>query len=102
VGGGAGHRALPLARHGYRVTIVHPLGAMLSRAHQLLSSEPEEVAARVRLIEAPGEGAPPAVGGQRYAGVLCHRVLIYLDDSAPLVSSLAEWHDQPGFRRSRK
>lgn len=95
VGGGAGHQALPLACDGYRVTIVDPSSAMLGRADQLLSAERQDVRARVRLVEAAGEAAPAALGGQRFAGVLCHGVLMYLDDPAPLVVALAELaHDQ--------
>jgi len=90
VGGGAGHQTLPLARRGYQVTIVDPSAAMLSRARQLLSAEPQEIADRVTLVEAPGEQAPAALGGQRYAGVLCHGVLMYLDDPKALVEALAE------------
>lgn len=40
VGGGAGHKALPLARDGYRVTIPDPSPAMLERAAQALMAEP--------------------------------------------------------------
>ncbi|MGH9917478.1 MAG: class I SAM-dependent methyltransferase [Nitrososphaerales archaeon] len=90
VGGGAGHQALPLARDGYQVSIVDPSPAMLSRAEQLLAAEPIEVRHRVRLLEAPGEDAPSALAGQRFAGVLCHGVLMYLDDPEPLVLALAD------------
>jgi 2-polyprenyl-3-methyl-5-hydroxy-6-metoxy-1,4-benzoquinol methylase len=59
VGGGAGHQSLPLARDGYRVTIVDPSPAMLARAAQTIAAEPVGVQARVRLVEAAGEDAPP-------------------------------------------
>ena len=90
VGGGAGHQVLPLARAGYDVTIVDPSPAMLARAEELISRESEDVRSRVRLVEAPGEDAPDALGGARFAGVLCHGVLMYLDDPAPMVAALAE------------
>jgi S-adenosylmethionine-dependent methyltransferase len=90
VGGGAGHQALPLARDGYRVTIVEPSAGMLGRAEELIAREPAEVRARLTLINAAGEEAVGAVGGRRFAGVLCHGVLQYLDDPSPLLSCLAE------------
>ena len=89
VGGGAGHQALPLARRGYRVTILDSSAAMLARAAESLAREPEEVRRRVSLVEAAGEQAPAVLGTGRFTGVLCHGVLMYLDDPGPLVASLA-------------
>lgn len=96
VGGGAGHQALPLARAGYRVTIVDPSAAMLGQAAEMISGEPEEVQSRVTLVNAVGEDAFAAAGGRRFAAVLCHGVLQYLDDPLPLLSSLAELADDGG------
>ena len=88
VGGGAGHQSLPLARAGYEVTIVDPSPSMLERAARLLTSEAGQVADRVRLVEASGEDAPDALDGARFGAVLCHGVLMYLDDPTPLVDAL--------------
>ena len=96
VGGGAGHQALPLARDGYQVTIVDPSAAMLERAGQMLASEAAEVRHRVRLVQAAGENAAQALGGQRFAAVCCHGVLMYLDDPRPLLSALADLADDEG------
>jgi SAM-dependent methyltransferase len=90
VGGGAGTQSIPLARDGYDVTIVDPSPAMLERAEQRRAAEDPDVARRVRLVEASGEDAPAALGGQRFGGVLCHGVLMYVDDPAPLVAALCE------------
>lgn len=90
VGGGAGHQAIPLARDGYRVTIVDPSTAMLERAAERLAGEPDDVKARVTLVQSDGRNAPEALGGQRFAGVCCHGVIMYLDDPGPLVAALAE------------
>ena len=49
-----------------------PSPAMLAKAEQRLDAEPEEVRRRVRLVEALGEHAEQATGGQRFAAVLCH------------------------------
>jgi SAM-dependent methyltransferase len=89
VGGGAGHQAIPLARDGHRVTVVDPSAVMLAEARRLVSREPADVAARVRLVESDGVGAREAVGSSRFDGVLCHGVLMYLDDPIPLLGALA-------------
>ncbi len=90
VGGGAGHQSLPLARDGYDVTLLDPSEAMLQRARQALAAEAPQVSARVRLVQGRGEDAPEALHGQQFAGVLCHGVLMYLDDPAPMVAALGE------------
>lgn len=95
VGGGAAHQSLPLARLGYDVTVLDPSPAMLAKAEQRLSAEPDQVRRRVRLIEAPGEQAERATGGQRFAAVLCHGVLMYLERPEPLVRALCR-RTQPG------
>lgn len=88
VGGGAGHQSLPLARAGYRVTLLDPSPAMLAKAEQRLAMEPAQVRARVRLVQASGEDAVEATDGQRFAAVLCHGVLMYLDEPGPLVTAM--------------
>ena len=95
VGGGAAHQSLPLARLGYNVTVLDPSPAMLAKAEQRLSAEPAEVRQRMRLIQAPGEHAQEATGGQRFAAVLCHGVLMYLERPEPLMASLCRCV-QPG------
>jgi SAM-dependent methyltransferase len=88
VGGGAGHQSFPLAQAGYDVTLLDPSPAMLDKARQRLAGLPAEVQRRVTLLEADGEHADEAVQGQRFAAVLCHGVLGYLDQPGPLVSQL--------------
>ena len=88
VGGGAAHQSLPLARLGYHVTVLDPSPAMLTRAERRLAVEPEQVRRRVRLVEAAGEQAERATGGQRFAAVLCHGVLMYLSRPEPLVAAV--------------
>lgn len=88
VGGGAGHQSLPLARLGYHVTLLDPSPAMLARASERLAGEPEQVRARVTLLEGSGEDAVELTGGQRFDAVLCLGVLLYLDDPQPLVHAL--------------
>ncbi len=89
VGGGGGNQSLPLARDGYHVTIVDPSQAMLERARARLASGPGEVADRVCLVQAAAEQAPDVLGGRRFAGVLCHGVIMYVPDPRPFVAALA-------------
>lgn len=88
VGGGAGHQSLPLARAGHVVTIVDPSPAMLERAARRLTTEDNTLGSRVHLVQAMGEDAPAALDGAKFDAVLCHGVLMYLDDPEPIVSSL--------------
>ncbi len=88
VGGGAGHQSFPLARAGYEVTLLDPSPAMLDKARQRLEQLPSEVRQRVTLVQADGESADRAVRGRRFAAVLCHGVLGYLEGPEPLVDQL--------------
>ncbi len=88
VGGGAGHQSFPLARAGYDVTLLDPSQAMLDKARQRLRRLPAEVQRRVSLVQADGLNAVEAVNDRRFAAVLCHGVLGYLEQPEPLVSQL--------------
>jgi SAM-dependent methyltransferase len=88
VGGGAGHQSFPLAQAGYEVTLLDPSPAMLEKAEQRLRRLPAEAQARVTLVEADGQKADEAVNGRRFAAVLCHGVLGYLDQPEPVVDQL--------------
>ena len=89
VGGGAGQQAIPLSRRGYRVTIVDPSPKMLAEACQRLAKEEAEVRQRVRLVEGTGERAYVTLGGETFDGVLCHGVLMYLEDPRPMIHALS-------------
>jgi S-adenosylmethionine-dependent methyltransferase len=88
VGGGAGHQAFPLAQAGYEVTLLDPSPAMLKKARERLERVPDEARRRVRLVQADGGNADEAVNGERFAAVLCHGVLGYLEDPEPVVDQL--------------
>lgn len=88
VGGGAGHQSIPLARLGHDVTILDPSPAMLERAERRVASEQPDTGERIRLVAGRGEDAVALLDGARFDAVLCHGVLMYLDDPAPLVRSL--------------
>jgi len=88
VGGGAGHQSFPLAQAGYDVTLLDPSPAMLAKAQQRLRRLTAEAQQRVTFVQADGENADEAVNGRRFAAVLCHGVLGYIERPAPLVSQL--------------
>lgn len=88
VGGGAGHQSFPLAQAGYDVTLLDSSPAMLDRARERLARLPGEARRRVRFVRADGAHAEEAVGGERFAAVLCHGVLGYLDEPEPVVGQL--------------
>ena len=88
VGGGAGNQSFPLAHAGHDVTLLDSSPAMLDKARQRLEGLPAEAQRRVTLVEADGEQAVDAVDGRRFAAVLCHGVLGYLEDAGPMVDQL--------------
>jgi len=88
VGGGAGHQSFPLAQAGYEVTLLDPSPAMLDKARQRLERLPAQARRRVTLVQADGENADEAVHGGRFAAVLCHGVLGYLEQPEPLLDQL--------------
>ena len=88
VGGGAGHQSFPLAQAGYEVTLLDPSPAMLDKARQRLERLPAQARRRVTLVQADGENADEAVNGARFAAVLCHGVLGYLERPEPLLDQL--------------
>jgi len=90
VGGGAGHQSFPLAQAGYEVTLLDPSAAMLDRGRQRLGRLAAAARRRVTLVQADGEHADEAVDGRRFAAVLCHGVLGYLEQPEPLVAQLCQ------------
>ncbi|GGS96137.1 class I SAM-dependent methyltransferase [Streptomyces chromofuscus] len=89
VGMGQGTQALRLARAGHQVTGIEKDATMLAAARSALAVEPEGIRERVRLIEGDGRdtGVHFLPGG--FDVVLCHGVLMYVDDPDPLLAGLA-------------
>lgn len=88
VGGGAGHQSFPLAALGYDVTLLDSSAAMLDKARQRWEQLPPESRQQVTLVQGDGESAAAVVGGRRFAAVLCHGVLGYLERPEPLLHQL--------------
>lgn len=90
VGGGAGTQSIPLARRGYQVTIADPTPEMLQRATEAIAAEPAEVRDRITTIEVGGEEIIEVVGAASFDVVLCHGVIMYVDDPVGFVAGLVE------------
>ena len=56
---------------------------MLAEACQRLAREEAGVRRRVRLVDCIGERAHETLGGETFDAVLCHGVLMYLEDPRP-------------------
>jgi len=87
VGCGQGTQALRAARAGHEVTGIDSSRELLARFDRALAAEPAGVSARVRLIHGAGERAAELVTG-RFDLVMCHGVLMYLDDIRPMLGGL--------------
>ena len=97
VGGGGGNQSIPLARTGYQLTIADPSEAMLAEAAGALKMETPEVAGRVRLVKTDAVSAGAALPGQRFAAVLCHGVIMYVEDPRPFTAALADLAEPGGI-----
>jgi S-adenosylmethionine-dependent methyltransferase len=90
VGGGAGQQAIPLLRKGHEVTILDPTREMLDEARRRLAAEDEDVRRRARLVEGTGERAHEVLEEETFDAVLCHGVLMYLEDARTMIQALSE------------
>jgi len=88
VGAGGGQQALRLAQAGHRVTLVEPSPLMADRARSAIASCDAAVRGRVTLVQADAEAAVSLLPGD-FDAVLCHGVLMYLPDPAPVLTALA-------------
>ena len=89
VGMGQGTQALRLARAGHRVTGVEQDPNMVAAAREALAAEPEGIRGRVRLVEGDGREAGVHFLPGSFDVVLCHGVLMYVEDPDALVAGLA-------------
>ena len=86
-GCGQGTQALRLAQAGHHVTGLDLSRELLRRFDATLSTQPAEVRARVQLVHGPGEAADQLTPGP-FDIVLCHGVLMYLDDPSSMLRAL--------------
>ncbi|WP_327179966.1 methyltransferase domain-containing protein [Streptomyces sp. NBC_01335] len=89
VGLGQGTQALRLARAGHSVTGLDSDPAMLASAREALEHEPEGIRERVRLIEGDGSETGVHFLPGTFDMVLCHGVLMYVEEPDALLAGLA-------------
>lgn len=88
VGCGQGTQALWLAREGHRVTGMDTDPRMLDALRSALAQEESGVRSRVELLAGDGRDAGRHFRPGSFDVVLCHGVLMYLDQPDPLLVSL--------------
>jgi SAM-dependent methyltransferase len=89
VGMGQGTQALRLARLGHQVTGVEQDAAMIDAARAALAAQPEGIRERVRLVQGDGRDTGVHFLPGSFDVVLCHGVLMYVEEPDPLVAGLA-------------
>ncbi|MFD5976153.1 class I SAM-dependent methyltransferase [Streptomyces bacillaris] len=89
VGMGRGVQALRLARAGHSVTGLESDAGLLGAAREALSTEPEGIRERVRLIEGDGRETGVHFLPGSFDVVLCHGVLMYVEEPDPMLAGLA-------------
>lgn len=88
-GCGQGAQAIRLAAAGHQVTGLDTDPRMLDALRAELAGQPAEVIARVDLVVGSVQQAATLLPPGSYDLVVCHGVLMYLDDPAPAVQALA-------------
>ncbi|MGW6059364.1 class I SAM-dependent methyltransferase [Streptomyces sp. NPDC055189] len=89
VGMGQGTQALRLARAGHKVTGVEQDSAMVAAARDALGAEPEGIRGRVRIVEGDGRDTGVHFLPGSFDVVLCHGVLMYVEEPDALLAGLA-------------
>lgn len=89
VGMGQGTQALRLARAGHSVTGLEADPGMLKVARDSLATEPEGIRERVRLIEGDGRETGVHFLPGSFDVVLCHGVLMYVQEPDAMLAGLA-------------
>lgn len=89
VGMGQGTQALRLARLGHQVTGVEQDATMIAAAREALAGEPDGIRERVRLVQGDGRDTGVHFLPGSFDVVLCHGVLMYVEEPDPLLAGLA-------------
>jgi hypothetical protein len=63
---------------------------MLDEARRRLVSVEEDVRRRMHLVRGTGERAHEVLEGETFDAVLCHGVLMYLEDARTMIQALSE------------
>ncbi|MFC8919478.1 class I SAM-dependent methyltransferase [Streptomyces sp. NPDC047821] len=89
VGMGQGTQALRLARAGHTITGLESDAALLRAAREALASEPAGIRERVRLLEGDGRETGVHFLPGSFDVVLCHGVLMYVEEPDAMLAGLA-------------
>ncbi|MGW5634880.1 class I SAM-dependent methyltransferase [Streptomyces sp. NPDC003832] len=89
VGMGRGAQALRLVRAGHQVTGVERDAALISAARSSLGCEPDGIRERMRIIEGDGRDTGVHFLPGSFDVVLCHGVLMHVEEPDPLLAGLA-------------
>ncbi|MER5794090.1 methyltransferase domain-containing protein [Streptomyces sp. NPDC001980] len=89
VGMGQGTQALRLARAGHQVTGVEREPTMIAAAREALAAEPEGIRERVRIVQGDGRDTGVHFLPGSFDVVLCHGVLMYVEEPDALLAGLA-------------
>ncbi|MFD3590738.1 class I SAM-dependent methyltransferase [Streptomyces sp. NPDC058683] len=89
VGMGQGTQALRLARAGHQVTGIERETTMIAAAREALAGEPEGIRERVRIVEGDGRDTGVHFLPGSFDVVLCHGVLMYVEEPDALLAGLA-------------
>ncbi|WP_338900500.1 methyltransferase domain-containing protein [Streptomyces sp. TG1A-60] len=89
VGMGQGTQALRLARAGHAVTGIEREPKLIAVARLALTAEPEGIQGRVRIVEGDGRDTGVHFLPGSFDVVLCHGVLMYVEEPDALLAGLA-------------
>ncbi|MDX3632870.1 methyltransferase domain-containing protein [Streptomyces europaeiscabiei] len=89
VGMGQGTQALRLARAGHAVTGIEREAKLIAVAREALADEPEGIRGRVRIVEGDGRDTGVHFLPGSFDVVLCHGVLMYVEEPDALLAGLA-------------
>lgn len=89
VGMGQATQALRLARAGHEVTGIEREPRLIAVARELVAAEPQGIRDRMRIVEGEGRDTGVHFLPGSFDVVLCHGVLMYVEEPDPLLAGLA-------------